>query len=101
MDCQVAVLNLPAAVTLDPPQFDSPRRGFPVDVIKDAAACREIDHTPAGESGFHRNAAGGPRCGNRAAAAAAAADIIVPAPTVTWKRLSISNFFLRMSRSAA
>jgi hypothetical protein len=83
----------------DPSQFDSQRRGFPVGVVEDAAGCREMEQMPAGEIGFHRDAARVHRCGKRATVLEA--DIIVPALTSTWKRLSISNSFTRISRSAA
>src|SRR6516225_2330842 len=44
----------------DPSQFDSQRRGFTVDVVEDAAGCREMEQMPASEIGFHRDGAGGP-----------------------------------------
>lgn len=33
-------------------QFDAQRRGFPVDVIEDAAGCGEMEQMHAGEIGF-------------------------------------------------
>jgi len=44
----------------DPFQFDSQRRRFPVDIVEDAAGCCEMEQMPAGEIGFHRDAAWGP-----------------------------------------
>jgi hypothetical protein len=44
-------------------QFDSQRRGFPVEVIEDTVGCGEMKQVPAGELGFHRDAAGCPPVG--------------------------------------
>jgi len=99
VDCQVAESNPPAAVTRTPVQLNAQRCGFPVEIIEDAAGCREMQQVPAGEIGVYRNAAGVHRCGKRTAAAEP--DIIVPAPTATSKRVSIINSFPRASRSAA
>ena len=42
----------------DPFQLDSQRRSFPVEVIENAAGCREMKQMAAGKAGFHRDAAG-------------------------------------------
>jgi hypothetical protein len=80
----------------DPCQSDSQRRGLPVDIIEDAAGCREMEQMPAGEIAFHRDAArsppvretddstaGGHHCPGTHRHLEAIVDHRLPPPTVT------------------
>jgi hypothetical protein len=57
VDRHVAGSNPPAALTRAPVNSIPKRRGFPVQVIEDAADGREVEQMPAGEISFHRDTA--------------------------------------------